>query len=238
MKNKVERAIIMAAGLGNRMRPITDEIPKPLVKVNGTRMIDTVIDGLMKNGINDITIVVGYKKECFEILKEKYPNIDLVENIYYDKYNNISSLYSVRDKLDGACIIMDGDQIIYKDSILAPEFDLSGYSAAWVEGETDEWLMQEKDGVVTECSRTGGARGWQLYSISRWTKDDAKKLKDFVELEFENGNRQIYWDDVPMFCHFDKFKLGINQIDKEDIVEIDSFQELVEIDNSYLKYVL
>ena len=238
MKNKVERAIIMAAGLGNRMRPITDEIPKPLVKVNGTRMIDTVIDGLMKNGINDITIVVGYKKECFEILKEKYPNIDLVENIYYDKYNNISSLYSVRDKLDGACIIVDGDQIIYKDSILAPEFDLSGYSAAWVEGETDEWLMQEKDGVVTECSRTGGARGWQLYSISRWTKDDAKKLKDFVELEFENGNRQIYWDDVPMFCHFDKFKLGINQIDKEDIVEIDSFQELVEIDNSYLKYVL
>lgn len=238
MKNKVERAIIMAAGLGNRMRPITDEIPKPLVKVNGTRMIDTVIDGLMKNGINDITIVVGYKKECFDILKEKYPNIDLVENIYYDKYNNISSLYSVRDKLDRACIIMDGDQIIYKDSILAPEFDLSGYSAAWVEGETDEWLMQEKNGVVTECSRTGGAKGWQLYSISRWTKDDAKKLKDFVELEFENGNRQIYWDDVPMFCHFDKFKLGINQIDKEDIVEIDSFQELVEIDNSYLKYVL
>ncbi|WP_044935255.1 sugar phosphate nucleotidyltransferase [Pseudobutyrivibrio sp. LB2011] len=238
MKNKVERAIIMAAGLGNRMRPITDEIPKPLVKVNGTRMIDTVIDGLMKNGINDITIVVGYKKECFEALKDKYPDINLVENRYYDQYNNISSLYSVRDKLDRACIILDGDQLIYNDKILAPEFDLSGYSGAWVENDTDEWLMQEKDGVVTECSRTGGSKGWQLYSISRWTKDDALKLKKFVQLEFENDNRQIYWDDVPMFCHFKEFTLGINPISKEDLVEIDSFQDLVKLDNTYSKYTI
>lgn len=45
---KVERAIIMAAGLGNRMHPVTLTTPKPLVKVNGVRMIDTVIDGLLK----------------------------------------------------------------------------------------------------------------------------------------------------------------------------------------------
>ena len=51
---KVERAIIMAAGLGNRMHPVTLTTPKPLVKVNGVRMIDTVIDGLHKNGINEM----------------------------------------------------------------------------------------------------------------------------------------------------------------------------------------
>ena len=51
---KVKRAIIMAAGFGNRMKPVTLDVPKPLIKVNGKRMIDTIIDGLYKNCIDYI----------------------------------------------------------------------------------------------------------------------------------------------------------------------------------------
>lgn len=94
-----------------------------------------------------------------------------------------------------------------------------------------------KDGIVTSCSRTGGKGGWQLYSISRWTAEDGRKLKHFLEVEFkEKQNRQIYWDDVAMFCHPDDFKLGIRPMNASDIIEVDNLSELIALDESYKKY--
>lgn len=229
--HQVKRAIIMAAGIGKRMHPLTFTIPKPLIKVNGVRMIDTVVDALCENGINEIYVVVGYLKEQFlEWGKEK--GVQIIVNPYYDTCNNISSLYVAREYL-GDCIILDGDQMIYNPSILEPQFALSGYNAVWSEEETSEWLLDVKEGVVQSCSRTGGAHGWQLYSISRWTMEDGERLRRHLEQEFESGNRQIYWDDVAMFCHFDDYKLGIRQMESSDIVEIDSLGELAAIDHSY-----
>uniref|UniRef100_UPI0040261B21 sugar phosphate nucleotidyltransferase n=1 Tax=Eshraghiella crossota TaxID=45851 RepID=UPI0040261B21 len=136
--NKVKRAIIMAAGLGTRMKPVTLETPKPLIKVNGIRMIDTVIDALHKNGIYEIHIVVGYLKDRFNELLKDFPDVDIIENPYYDTCNNISSLYVARNYIEDS-VILDGDQIIYNPDILAPEFDRSGYNSIWTDEETEEW---------------------------------------------------------------------------------------------------
>lgn len=229
----VKRAIIMAAGLGKRMYPITQTTPKPLVKVNGVRMIDSVIQALHKNGITEIYIVAGYLKEQFYVLEDEYEGLHILENNFYADCNNISSLYVARNYIEDA-IILDGDQIIYNDSILDPKFEKSGYNAVWTDEKTDEWLMQVENNKVVSCSRNGGQCGWQLYSISRWTAEDGRKLKKHLEYEFDKKqNRQIYWDDVAMFCHFDKYDLGIMPMKKGDVIEIDNYEELVKIDSTY-----
>lgn len=231
--NKVRRAIIMAAGIGSRLRPITLHTPKPLVKVHGVRMIDTVLRGLLEQGIAEIYIVVGYRKERFAALKRDYPQIKLIENPYYAECNNISSLFAAREHLENA-MILDGDLIIRNPAVLSPVFEHSGYNAIWTDGQTEEWLMQAENGMVRSCSRTGGSGGWQLFSISRWTQDDGRKLKRLLELEFlEKHNRQIYWDDVPMFCHFQEFQLQVYPMQPEDVIEIDSFAELAALDAAY-----
>ena len=98
--------------------------------------------------------------------------------------------------------------------------------------------MTLKNEVVESCSRTGGNHGWQLFSVSRWSKEDGEKLKKHLEVEFEQKkNRQIYWDDVALFCYPTEYQLGIHQMKFGDIIEVDNLEELAQIDKAYEKYV-
>lgn len=229
----VKQAVILAAGTGTRMRPVTLSTPKPLVRVNGVRMIDTAIQGLRANGICEIYVVTGWLGEQFRPLAEEYPGLSLIENPWFGACNNISSLYAAREHLEDA-IILDGDQLIQNPQVLAPEFDRSGYNAVWTDAPTSEWLLTVEGGVVTACSRTGGARGWQLFSVSRWSAEDGRRLRRHLELEFEERkNRDIYWDDVALFCHPGDYRLGVFPMEPGAVVEVDSLAELAGLDPGY-----
>lgn len=235
--HRVKRAIIMAAGMGQRLYPLTLDTPKPLIRVNGTTIIDTVIQGLHANKITEIYVVVGHLKERFKSLEKKYPGLRLIYNPFYRTCNNISSLYVARKYIEEA-IILDGDQIIYNQDILKPTFEKSCYNAVWTDKPTEEWIMKVENGKVMCCSRTGGEKGWQLFGISRWTNEDGQKLKNHLEIEFEKKhNQQIYWDDVAMFCHSEEYELGIYEMKFGDVVEIDNLNELSELDVYYRKYL-
>ena len=235
--HKVKRAIIMAAGTGSRMQPLTFTTPKPLIKVNGERMINSVINALHKNGITEIYVVVGHLKEQFEVLTKEFDGVTLIENPYYNTCNNISSLYVAREHLKDV-IILDGDQVIYDPDILSPDFVRSGYNAIWTDEPTVEWVLTIENDVVTACSRTGADKGWQLFSVSRWSEEDGMRLKGHLEEEFINKkNTQIYWDDVALFCHPEEYTLGIKEMSSGAIEEIDTLAELAAKDSSYKKYL-
>ena len=103
---KVHRAVILAAGFGSRMMPATADRPKPMVRVNGTYIISTLIDALLAAGVEDITIVRGYEKEKFGELLKTYPNLHFIDNNEYDKYNNISSAVLARDVFKDGCYLL------------------------------------------------------------------------------------------------------------------------------------
>ena len=230
-----DKAIINAAGQGTRLRPVTLTTPKPLVKVNGRPMIETTIDGLHAWGITEIYVVVGYLKEQFAYLPEKYPDLTLIENPYYKDTNSISSMYCARDHIDNT-LVMDADQIIADPAILDPHYEASGYNAAYCAEGVGEWICYvDDDDVILSSDPDSKDPGWQLLGISRWSPEDGAKLKAHLELEFEEKqNRKIYWDNIPLFVHADEYRLKIwRQENRWDIIEIDTLEELVERDPSY-----
>ena len=103
-----KKALILAAGLGTRLAPITNDKPKCLVPVNGKPILFKQIDNLKLNGIEDITIVSGYKAEILEMtVREKYPGVNVIESVDYATTNNMYSAYL-------------GIKSMFPDGIIAP----------------------------------------------------------------------------------------------------------------------
>lgn len=229
---RVKRAVIMAAGLGTRLRPLTYTIPKPLIKINGTRIIDTIIDALMKNGITEIYVVRGYMSNQFDVLLEKYPNLHMLNNLFFEQGNNILSVYLTGSLLAGA-YVMPADIYIKNPDV----FELYQYSSnvlGYKVTETEDWCIEtDMNGIIKRLA-PGGRDCYKDTGIFYWNEEDGKRLsKDIATVCSEKKGWQCYWSNVSFEIYKEHYKSVIRECAEYDVIEIDTLDELIEIDSTY-----
>ncbi len=228
---KVKKAIFIAAGFGSRLVPITLNTPKPLVRVNGVRMIDTLLDAVLAAGIDEIYIVRGYLGEQFDQLLSKYPTIKFIENPLYNEANNISSTLLSRHLMQNA-YVLEADLFLSNPDIIEKYQYTSNYLGVPTD-YTDDWCFETKNKVITKV-KIGGNDCHHMFGISYWNEEAGAKLYDDIQKVYDMpGGKERYWDQVPLEYCKDNYTVEVRECTFDDIVEIDSFADLKKIDPIY-----
>lgn len=228
---RAKRAVFVAAGFGSRLVPVTLNTPKPLVRVNGQRIIDGLLDACLDAGIEEIYVVRGYLAEQFDLLRYKYPMIQFLENPIYNEANNISSAMCARFLLSNA-YVFEADLLISNPKIIKKYHYFSDFLGIEM-ARSDDWCFMVKDGVIRE-QKFGGLNCYQMVGISYWNETDGKRLSEDIKTAYEMpGGKELYWEQVPMKVFRDRYSVEICPCKADDIIEIDTFRELKAIDKTY-----
>ena len=226
---RVKNACFMAAGFGSRMVPITLNTPKPLVRVRGVRIIDTLLDAVLAAGIENIYIVRGYLKEQFDQLLEKYPMIHFIDNPLYNETNNISSALLLGDKLANT-YMFEADLFLKNPDLITPYQYRSNYLGIPVE-RSDDYCIQVKNGRIVGSS-LGGINCYQIVGITYWNEHDGKVLQGHIKDTYENvpGGKERFFGSC---LNLKETYMGVRDCSFDDVIEIDTFKELQAVDPAY-----
>lgn len=229
---RVQRAVIFAAGFGSRMVPVTLNTPKPLIRVKGQRIIDSLLDALKEAGIEEIYIVRGYLSEQFDQLLYKYPNLKFIENPMFNESNNISSAMVARYQLANA-YVCEADLLLYNHGIISKYQYQSNYLGVPVD-MTNDWCFKTKSGYISELA-LGGVKCFHMYGISYWTAQDGARLAGHIEQVYNSpGGHERFWDLVALDYYLADYKVAVRECTFDDIIEIDTYNELKQIDKTYI----
>lgn len=224
------KAIILAAGLGSRLRPITNKTPKSLIMVKNKPLIETQIEYLQEIGIVDITVVTGYLSESFDYLSTKY-NVDLIYNEEYSSFNNIYTMSLVIDLLPNSYVI-DAD-VFMTNNFLVKKPQQSLYFSG-MKNSVGEWeLFFNDDDIITDIKYSNGD-SYILSGISFWSGKDALIIKEALQRTIKETSswEDLYWDDI-VKNNLSKLNIKLKRIESNDWYEIDSISDYEEILSKY-----
>ena len=230
MGYKVDNAVILAAGTASRFAPLSYENPKALIEVKGEILIERQIRQLQEAGITEIILVVGYKKEKFSYLQEKF-GVILVENNEFLTRNNNGSIYAAKNYLKNTYICSSDNY--FSENPFELELDDSYYAAVYATGETKEWCMTEdKSGYINHVT-VGGDNAWYMLGHTFWNEEFSKKFLEIL-LPIYNlpETKDLLWESIYM-KHLDVLKMKIRKYSDDVIFEFDTLDELRVFDKSY-----
>lgn len=232
MCNNKRNAIVMAAGTASRFVPLSQERPKGLLEVKGEILIERQIRQLKEAGVEDITIVVGYKAEMFEYLKDKY-GVNIVLNEDYYRFNNTSSVIRVLDKLHNTYVCSSDNY--FPENVFAEAPTQSYYSALYAEGKTGEYCLTTNANDEITAVSVGGQDSWYMVGHVFFSKDFSNAFKKLLAAQYEKEEtRQGYWEDVYIRFIHELPAMKIHRYKEHEIEEFDSIDELRQFDETYI----
>ncbi|MBN1059794.1 sugar phosphate nucleotidyltransferase [Clostridium botulinum] len=226
------RAIVVAAGMGTRLRPLTNTIPKSLVEINGISLLERQIINLKEIGIDEIVVLTGYLHEKFDNLVEKY-NLVKIVNDKYDVYNNIYTMYLAKDYLQDTFVI-DADNYINNNFLPKVRPEHSAYYSACKENIDGEWLLiyDENNKLQrVDIGKEGDKPSYIMSGASYWSERDGKIIAQKIDEKVNGGDfENLYWDDI-VVENLKDLDVYVNKIGSNDIFEIDSLKDLEYLKN-------
>lgn len=218
-----QQAIILAAGYGMRMVPINTEEPKGLLEINGEPLIERLIKQLKERGVNKIQIVVGFMKEHYEYLIDKY-HVHLIVNSRYGDWNNIYSLFLVRKDLANSYVIPC--DIWFKENPFSSLEDHSWYMFSQQKDPASKWLINNRGTVKTVKDN-----GNRMVGLAYLNQEMAKVIAAMLTQRVNDQDRlNQFWEST--LNDHGKFILDANLIQEEQYAEINSYEELRDLDSN------
>ena len=201
--NRVTTALLLAAGSGNRLQPLTDSIPKCLIEINGRPILERLIDNLCDNGFKRLVIVVGYMHHCIRRFVNEYAGdltIEFITNPLYQTTNNIYSLWLARNKIQELFLLVESDLVFESsqlEGLLYPNKIAISRMQPWMNGTTitiDSLNRVQAFGMggngYTEITRYKTVNIYSL-SDSSW-----RKAVERLELHISSGKVNEYYEVV------------------------------------------
>ena len=196
------KALILAAGLGTRLAPITDDRPKSLVPVNGKPILLKQIENLHENGIFDITVVSGYKADILKKeVHELYDDVKIIESVDYATTNNMYSAYMAQDSMAGYDFLMMNADVFFDSAVITAllKFESSNAIVTDIGSYYEESMkVVEKEGRLVEISKSITREDTLGASIDvyKFSKEGGKAFFDKCVEYIEEKKELKLWSEV------------------------------------------